>query len=219
MKQLIRRLVRRLAHTRGWGQGLYLRLCRPPGEEWAEYLKRRGALHSMGDHCSVQTNVTITDPRLVRLGNNVRLSGCTLFGHDGSVNMLNRAYGLKLDRVGKIDIRDNVFIGHGAIVLPGATIGPNSVVAAGSVVTGDVAPHSVYAGVPARRISDIQTLVDRMAAASDRYPWRPLIEQRQGAYDPALEPELARMRIEYFFGHEAADGDDADAAQLRGATR
>jgi UDP-3-O-[3-hydroxymyristoyl] glucosamine N-acyltransferase len=153
----------------------------------------------------VQLNVTITDPKFVRLGNNVRLSGCTLFGHDGSVNMLNRAFGLSLDRVGKIDLRDNVFIGHGAIVLPGATIGPNAIVAAGAVVTGDVEPNSVYAGVPARRICHIRDMVHRMASASDRYPWRTLIERREGAFDPALEPELNRMRIEYFFGRQTPE--------------
>lgn len=216
MKQLLRRLVRHLAFNHGRGEGLYRRLCNPAGEEWAAYLKHRGRLHAMGEHCSVQQNVTITDPKLVRLGNNVRLSGCTLFGHDGSVNMINRAYGLKLDRVGKIDIRDNVFIGHGAIVLPGATIGPNAIVAAGAVVTGDVAPNSVYAGVPARRICDIREMVERMAAASDRYPWRALIEQRQGAYDPALEPQLQRMRVEHFFGTER-EPPEAGADGLRRA--
>ena len=103
----------------------------------------------MGEQCSINTNVVITDPAYTRFGNNVRLTGCILFGHDGSVNMLNCAYGLKLDRVGKVDIRDNVFVGHGAIVLPGVTIGPNAIVAAGSVVNHDVPPGSIVAGVPA----------------------------------------------------------------------
>jgi acetyltransferase-like isoleucine patch superfamily enzyme len=217
MKVLLRRLLRHLAFAHGRCESLYGRLCNPPGEEWAAYLKRRGRLHAMGEHCSVQRNVTITDPKYVRLGNNVRLSGCTLFGHDGSVNMINRAYGLKLDRVGKVDIRDNVFIGHGAIVLPGVTIGPNAIVAAGAVVTSDVAPHSVYAGVPARRICDIREMVDRMAATSARYPWNALIQQREGAYDAALEPQLQRLRVEHFFGNETA-APDPGADGLRGAT-
>jgi len=218
MKQFLRHWVRRIAFAHASWERLYRRVCHPAGEEWAAFLKRHDRLYAMGEHCSVQLNVTITDPKLVRLGDNVRLSGCTLFGHDGSVNMLNRAFGLKLDRVGKIDIRDNVFIGHAAIVLPGATIGPNAIVAAGAVVTGDVAPNSVYAGVPARRICDIREMVQRMAAASERYPWRPLVEQRDSEFDPALEPELLRMRIEYFFGREAT-ALDADATGLRSAAR
>ena len=44
-----------------------------------------------------------------------------------------------LDNVGKIDIRDNVYIGYGAIILPGVTIGPNAIVSAGSVVRSNVA--------------------------------------------------------------------------------
>src|ERR1041385_4289336 len=139
-------ILKRWAFEHGFPPDLYSKICRPNGEEWAAYLKRRGVLHSIGDYCYIQTNVTFTDPKYVRLGNNVRMSGCILFGHDGSVNMINRAFGLKLDRVGKIDVRDNVFIGHGAIILPGVTIGPNAIIAAGTIVSRDVPPDSVVAG-------------------------------------------------------------------------
>ena len=47
--------------------------------KWAAFLKRWGGIHSMGEHCYIQTDVNITDPALVRMGNNVCLSGCTLF--------------------------------------------------------------------------------------------------------------------------------------------
>ncbi len=47
------------------------------------------------------------------------------------------------------------WIGSGAIVLPGVTIGENSVVAAGAVVTHDVPPNSVYAGVPAHLLKEL----------------------------------------------------------------
>lgn len=49
-------------------------------------------------------------------------------------------------------IEDNVFLGTGAIILKGVTIGRNSVVGAGAVVTKDVPPNSVVAGNPARVI-------------------------------------------------------------------
>ena len=43
--------------------------------------------------------------------------------------MLQRRFpGLKIDRVGKIDIRDNVFIGYGAVLMPGVTVGPDAIV-------------------------------------------------------------------------------------------
>ncbi len=49
-----------------------------------------------------------------------------------------------------VEIGHDVWIGHGAIILPGVKIGHGAVVAAGAVVTKDVAPHAVVAGVAAR---------------------------------------------------------------------
>jgi acetyltransferase-like isoleucine patch superfamily enzyme len=50
-------------------------------------------------------------------------------------------------------IEDDVWIGYGAIILSGNTIGRGSIVGAGSVVTVDVAPYAIVAGVPAREIA------------------------------------------------------------------
>ena len=47
-------------------------------------------------------------------------------------------------------IGHDVWIGHGAIILPGVTIGHGAVIAAGAVVTKDVAPYAIVAGVPAQ---------------------------------------------------------------------
>ena len=55
-----------------------------------------------------------------------------------------------------IHIGKKVWIGSGAIVLPGVTIGDNSVIAAGSVVTKDVPENSVYGGNPAKLIKKIE---------------------------------------------------------------
>lgn len=52
-------------------------------------------------------------------------------------------------------VEDDVLIGANAVVLEGVTIGKGSVVAAGAVVTQDVAPFTVVAGMPARKIKDI----------------------------------------------------------------
>jgi len=49
-------------------------------------------------------------------------------------------------------IGHDVWIGHGAIILPGRTIGTGAVVAAGSVVTKDVEPYMIVGGVPAEPI-------------------------------------------------------------------
>lgn len=199
-------LLTRFVLATGRLTGLYRRLCAPDGEQWAHVLRRHGGLFAMGEHCSVQTNVLITDPPHVRLGNNVRLSGCTLFGHDGSVNMLKRLSGKTLDRVGKIDIRDNVFIGHQAIVLPGVTIGPNAVVAAGAVVTKDVAPDTVVAGNPARPIGAVSVLVERLERHTRSLRWYGHPQLAADRFGPA-SPELVALRNAAFFDAPITTGE------------
>lgn len=202
------RLARHVALRHGRLAGLWRKLAPPNGVDWADYLRRHGGLHGIGDKCSIQTNVVITDPAYVRIGNNVSLSGCTLFGHDGVVNMLRTAYGGEIDRVGKIDIRDNVFIGHQAIVMPGVTIGPDAVIAAGSVVTRDVPPGAVVGGIPAKQISTVAQLHASLVAQTRELPWRELISQRSNPRAPAT-PELQAWRIRHFFGRGAAGADHA----------
>ncbi len=195
----LRSLLRWLANEKGRAVGLWVRFCRPDGHEWASWLRRRGGLHSVGADCSIQTSVVFTDPKYVRIGSNVRMSGCTVFGHDGSVNMLNRAYGVQLDHVGKVDIRDNVFVGHAAIVLPGVTIGPNAIVAAGAVVTKDVPPNSIAAGVPAKVVAPLDAYVERLRRETDALPWAAILKRRTGEFDAAIQEELDRARVAHFF--------------------
>ena len=54
-----------------------------------------------------------------------------------------------------IHIKKNAWIGAGTIILPGVTIGENAVVAAGAVVSRDVAPNTIVGGVPAKFIKNI----------------------------------------------------------------
>lgn len=58
-------------------------------------------------------------------------------------------------RDGGVIIKDDVWIGAGVIILSGVTVGECSVIGAGSVVTKNVEPYTVVAGVPARKIKDI----------------------------------------------------------------
>jgi acetyltransferase-like isoleucine patch superfamily enzyme len=196
---MLRRLVRWFAMRYGRPRGLYVRLCRPQGLEYAEYLRRHGSFAAIGEKCSINYFTNVTDPYLVRLGDNVTLSACTLLGHDAVVRVLNNAYGIKLDSVGPIQVASNSFIGHGAIVMPGVVIGPNAVVAAGALVTRDVAPGTVVGGVPAKPITTMDALVERLKQRTAAYPWRDLIEQRDGAFDAAMEPRLRALRQQHFF--------------------
>ncbi len=58
----------------------------------------------------------------------------------------------------KVIIRKNAWIGAGATILPGVTVGENSVVAAGALVNKDVPPNSVVAGVPAKVIKQLDSM-------------------------------------------------------------
>lgn len=77
----------------------------------------------------------------------------TMMGGDHNIYQLGRymydVHEKLLENDLPIVIEDNVWIGAGVIVLKGVTIGTGSVIAAGSVVTKDVAPFSIMAGVPA----------------------------------------------------------------------
>lgn len=196
---LIRRALRHCAHRHGALRGLYVRLCNPGGCEYSGYLKKWGRLHAMGEHCAINPGVVFTDPAYVSLGNNVHMADCTLIGHDASVAMLYQATGARLDSVGKIIVNDNVFIGHGAIILPGVTIGPNAIVAAGAVVTRDVAPGDIVGGVPARAISTVAKLAGRLQRETELLPWARIIRERKGYFDAEVEPELVRQRVLHFF--------------------
>lgn len=197
--ELIKTIVRSLAMRYGKFPNLYTRLCHPAGEEYAEYLRRHGNLYEIGQNCSILTSTLFTDPEYVRIGNNVHFSSCTLIGHDGVVAMLNRAYNVKLDSVGKIDIRDNVFIGYNATILPNVTIGPNAIVAAGAVVTRDVVEGDIVAGIPARPIGRVEELVKKLQATTEKLPWAALIAQRDGGFDAEMEPVLRQMRVTHFY--------------------
>jgi len=56
---------------------------------------------------------------------------------------------------GDIEVGNNVFIGLGAIILPGVTIGDNVIIGAGSVVTQNIPSNSVAAGTPAKVLKSI----------------------------------------------------------------
>ncbi|WP_320110144.1 acyltransferase [Pseudomonas corrugata] len=96
---------------------------------------------------------TITIGSYVMFGPRVTISG-----GDHEVSSLIKPMYLVKEKSESCDadvvINDDVWIGANSIVLKGVNIGTGSIIAAGSVVTKDVEPYSIYAGTPAKKIKD-----------------------------------------------------------------
>ena len=108
----------------------------------------------IGDHTRIGLHNTIIGPVLI--GNHVNLAqGITVT----ALNHIFENSEKRIDEQGvstsAVVIEDDIWIGANAVVLPGVTIGHHSVVAAGAVVTKDVPPHSLVAGIPAKVIKQI----------------------------------------------------------------
>lgn len=104
------------------------------------------------------------------IGDNCVLTGCALLAHDASTNKyLGINYG-QSSITRPIRIEDNCFIGYGAIILMGVTIGHDSIVGTGSIVTKDVPPRSVVSGNPAKIICTTNELVEKRRLFISSYP-------------------------------------------------
>lgn len=92
----------------------------------------------------------------VTIGNDVAIGpNCTIYTHDHIYTDKSKP-AWKGGLVSRpITIEDGAWIGSGVTILPGVTVGKRAVVAAGSVVTKDVKPESVWGGIPAKWIKDI----------------------------------------------------------------
>lgn len=180
MISLLKKIIKIIAFKKGWLKKIYIKLCKPNVHEYTLFLKKHGGFHSIGKECMIWPYTNIPNPQYVKIGNNVILTACTLLGHDGSIAMLNKAFNVKLDSVGKIEIHDNVFVGHGAIILPGVSIGPNAIIGAGSVVTKSVGKNTIVGGVPARPIGSVDALVEKLQKKTDQYPWGSHKKKRWG---------------------------------------
>ena len=141
------------------------------GVKRAEYLKKHNILQGIGEHCFYQTIKIPMDPKLVKFHNNVYIAANVSFiTHDASRNMLANKYNKKYATdLGCIEIKDNVFIGLGSIIMSNVLIEENCIVAAGSVVTKSVPANSVVAGVPARIIGTFEEFNSKKEKLKEKY--------------------------------------------------
>lgn len=113
-----------------------------------------GSRIALGDHVYANTGLTVIDDTFVTIGSHVMLGPrvtISAASHPVDPELRRQAYQYDLPVV----LEENVWVGAGATILPGVTIGKNSVIGAGSVVDRDIPPDVVAAGVPCRVLREI----------------------------------------------------------------
>jgi acetyltransferase-like isoleucine patch superfamily enzyme len=100
-----------------------------------------------------------SEPYLVSIGNQVTISHSVDFiTHDGAVRVARAEFsGAYL--YGRIKVGDNCFLGAHSILLPGARVGPASIIGSGAIVTGEIPPGVVAIGAPARPVKTVEEYV------------------------------------------------------------
>ncbi len=128
---------------------------------------------SCGVDVTIDEPTCIKDPDKITIGSHVYINAfCHFWGFGGitigdnvmiashcALTSITHSKYTKLfneqNVLGPIIIEDNVWIGSHVVILPGVTIGRNSIIGAGAIVNKDVAPNSIYVGVPARKIESL----------------------------------------------------------------
>jgi len=159
-------------------QGGFSAICRllsaTEGEVAADVLRRYGAtvgnramIHcgltvhnaeesfrnlAIGDGCHVGRQVLLDLADRIDLGDRVTISmRCVVLTHTHAGESRSASTG-RIRELAPVRVRDDAYVGAGAILLPGVTIGEGAVVGAGAVVTKDVRPGDLVLGVPARSV-------------------------------------------------------------------
>ncbi len=143
-------------------------------------LRRRGL--QMADDCRLMDMPSFgSEPFLISIGKHVTISGRVSFiTHDGATHVFRHLPGFEgVIRYGRITIHENCFIGLGATILPGVTIGPNTVVAAGALVTKDAPPNTIVGGNPAQVITEIDRYAQKVKDTTPAFDMEAYVRDKQ----------------------------------------
>ena len=133
------------------------------GKQSIKILKKLGL--TFGKNFSIQNDVILDYSHcfLITIGDNVTLAPrVQILAHDASTKKF-----IGYTKIGKVTIKDNVFIGANSIVLPNVTIGNNVIIGAGSVVSKDIPDNSVAVGNPAKIMSNIDSYIKKFENISN----------------------------------------------------
>ena len=135
---------------------LRLLLCLS-AEKRAAYLKKHDLLGAIGENCRWGPWRLPLYAKLIKLGNNVVVHKKAVFmTHDMINRFLSVCYPEKdfghTERIGCIEVMDNVYIAIRVHIIPNVRIGKNCIITAGSVVTSDIPDNSIASGNPAKPV-------------------------------------------------------------------
>ena len=118
--------------------------------------RSRGVKIGKNCHFSPYVLLDLVYPHLVNIGNNVTFgSNVMVFAHNNPAANLFLKNGEFPRKVEKVDIKSGAVLFPGSIITAGVTIGENSIISVGSVVTHDIPDHCVVVGNPGRVIKKI----------------------------------------------------------------
>lgn len=144
----------------------------------AAYLREKDIFGLIGEKVAYSPRKVPLYPKLIRLHNNVNIAANVSFiTHDVSDNMINNTVYAKEkkleEKIGCIEIMDNVFVGANTTILYDVRIGSNVIIGAGSMVTRDIPDNSVAAGVPAKVIGKFEDFVKKRQNDGSGYEGHP----------------------------------------------
>ena len=173
-----------------------LKLLPGGGKRKADFIRKHHLFGSMGVNCMIQKWKLPLHSELVFLHDNVWIASNVGFvTHDVIHRMLNQKYETKefVEKVGCIEIMDNVFVGSGTRILYNTRIGSNVIIGSDSLVNKDVPDNSVYAGVPARYICSFDEYVAKARQYSKMFRSKFGLDKISG-----MDNELAQMIYKEF---------------------
>ncbi|MCD8155919.1 MAG: galactoside O-acetyltransferase [Clostridiales bacterium] len=113
-----------------------------------------GKTVTIGEGTYINSNLTLVDDYKINIGNHVLIApNVTICATAHPLHYKMRMHGEMYSK--EVVIRDYVWIGSNAVILPGVTIGEHSVIGAGSIVTKDIPANTLAMGVPCRVVREI----------------------------------------------------------------
>lgn len=139
-----------------------------------EYLRKNQIFGAIGKNTTIMDRTIPLYARLIRLGDNVKVASNVKFiTHDITFRMLNLHPDLNgekfNEKLGCIEVGNNVFIGSGTTILYDVKIGSNVIIGANSLVTKDIPDNSVAAGTPAKVIGTFDSFLNKRRSEA-QYP-------------------------------------------------